>query len=607
MIVSTSSNVVDTSKYKINHVTASGAITTDNDTGYPGNNTRYYWWVWAYNAAGASSNWSEVSANGFSFTNTAPGLVGAPTLVYPANNALVKGTSVNFQWTAVSDAAYYRIIVSTSSNVLDTSKYKINHVTASGAITTDNDTGYPGNNTRYFWWVWAYNAAGGLTPWSEVSINGRSFYSIPSIGTPTLGSPANGVAVAGASVSFAWSAVADAAYYRIIVSTSSNVVDTTKYKINYVTASGAITTYNDAGYPMNGTKYYWWVWAYDAGGSLSLWSQVSANGRWFTSVGTYIAAPTLGSPANGVAVTGTSVSFAWSAVADAVKYRIIVSTSSNIMETAKYKRDFYTASGAITTDNDTGYPANGTKYYWWVWAYTADGSASLWAEVSPNGRWFTSVSSYIVAPTLVSPANGVAVTGTSVSFAWSAVADAVKYRLIVSTSSNVADTTKYKRDFYTASGAITTYNDAGYPASGTKYYWWVWAYDAAGSPSLWAEVSPNGRWFTNPSTYIAAPTLGSPANGVTVPGASVSFAWSAVADAAYYRIIVSTSSNIMETAKYKRDFNTASGAITNYDDTGYPANGTTYYWWVWAYHADGSSSLWSEVSAKGRSFTSVAV
>ena len=86
----------------------------------------------------------------------------------------------------------------------------------------------------------------------------------------------------------------------------------------------------------------------------------------------------------------------------------------------------------------------------------------------------------------------------------------------------------------------------------------------------------------------------------------MSFEWSAVADAVSYRLMVSTSTNVVDTTKYKANTYTASGAITSYDDTGYPANGTKYYWWVWAYHADGSQSLWSEVSANGRSFTSVA-
>ena len=59
-------------------------------------------------------------------------------------------------------------------------------------------------------------------------------------------------------------------------------MDTTKYKRNVMMGSGAITSYIDNGYLGNGTKHYWWVWTYASDGTLSLWAQVSANGRNFT-------------------------------------------------------------------------------------------------------------------------------------------------------------------------------------------------------------------------------------------------------------------------------------------------------------------------------------
>jgi len=65
---------------------------------------------------------------------------------------------------------------------------------------------------------------------------------------------------------------------------------------------------------------------------------------------------------------------------------------TNIMDTTKYKVNIDLVdlgSGLPTSYVATGFPANGTRYYWWVWAYAADGSASVWSEVSANGRWFT--------------------------------------------------------------------------------------------------------------------------------------------------------------------------------------------------------------------------
>ena len=114
--------------------------------------------------------------------------------------------------------------------------------------------------------------------------------------------------------------------------------------------------------------------------------------------------------------------------------------------------------------------------------------------VLPSARM---VSAAPAAPTLVSPANGATVTGTSVTFEWGSVVEAAKYRLLVSTSTNTLDTTKYKCNVDLVDEATTTYVDPGYPANGTKYYWWVWAYAADGS-----ESAANGRWFSTP-TYAS--------------------------------------------------------------------------------------------------------
>jgi hypothetical protein len=315
------------------------------------------------------------------------------------------------------------------------------------------------------------------------------------------------------------------------------------------------------------------------------------------------------SPANGATVTGTSVSLKWTPVTGAVKYKLLVSTSTNILDTTKYKRNVDLVGEAATTYVDTRYPANGTKYYWWVWAYAADGSSSAWAQVSANGRNFTNGggTTPIGAPALVTPANGVSVSGTSVCFEWGSVAGAAKYKLLVSTSTNILDTTKYKRNVELVGETTTAYVDIGYPANGTKYFWWVWAYGDDGIQSAWSAVSANGRNFTN--TGIGAPILASPANRTSVPGNTVSFRWDSVVGAVKYKLLVSTSTTILDTAKYKCNVDLVdlgSGLPTSYTDAGYPANGTKYYWWVWSYAADGSASLWSEVSANGRSFTNTA-
>jgi len=212
-------------------------------------------------------------------------------------------------------------------------------------------------------------------------------------------------------------------------------------------------------------------------------------------------APSPISPTEQSKVIGKSVTFKWSPVAGAVDYKLVVSTSADVLKTSEYKLNVNVGSGDITTYTDSGYLANGTKYYWWVWAYAADGIPSIWAQVSANRRDFTNIGSYVGAPALVSPKDSSEVTGTSVAFEWSPVAGAVDYKLVVSTSADVLKTSEYKLNVNVGSGDITTYVDTGCPA-GYKYYWWVWAYNSDGSYSLWSEISANSHWFIYSHEYL---------------------------------------------------------------------------------------------------------
>jgi len=311
-----------------------------------------------------------------------------------------------------------------------------------------------------------------------------------------------------------------------------------------------------------------------------------------------IPAPTLVSPAKGASVAGNSVTFDWKAVAEAVDYRLLVSTSRNPLDTTKYKCNIRTGSGDITSYVDTGYPANGARYYWWVWAYNAEGNWSLFSKVMAKRRSFSTTPVYIGAPALISPAKGEAVTANSMKFEWAAVDGAVDYKLLVSTSTNPLDTTKHKCNVRMGSGDITSYVDTGYPANGARYYWWVWAYNAEGNWSAWSEVNRNVGAFTITPVYIGAPTLVSPTYAAVGSSNTVTFEWAAVDGAVDYRLLVSTSTNPLDTTKYKCNVTMGSGDVTSYVDTGYPADGTgyqRYYWWVWAYNAEGNWSLFSEM------------
>jgi subtilisin family serine protease len=82
--------------------------------------------------------------------------------------------------------------------------------------------------------------------------------------------------------------------------------------------------------------------------------------------------PTLISPANSANVSGTSVTYTWSAVSGATSYALYISTTSNF---SSIKYNVVTSGTSVT---DTGYLNNGTVYYWEVFAYNGS-----WGPATP--------------------------------------------------------------------------------------------------------------------------------------------------------------------------------------------------------------------------------
>jgi hypothetical protein len=308
--------------------------------------------------------------------------------VSPGNGNVTSGISITYKWNASSGATNYWILISTSSNSSDTSKYKYSN--GLGNVIQYTDTGYPNNGTTYYWWVSAYNSGGGWSPSSQVQANGFTFINgavqpAGSPSAPTLVSPGNGNVTSGISITYKWNASSGATNYWILISTSSDSSDTSKYK--YSNGLGNVIQYTDTGYPNNGTTYYWWVSAYNSGGGWSPSSQVQANGFSFINgvVPTPPSAPTLVSPGNGNVTSGTSITYTWNASSGATGYWITTSTSGNSSDTSKYK--LTQSVGNVLQYTDTGYPNNGTTYYWWVSAYNS-ASWSPMSQVLANGCWF---------------------------------------------------------------------------------------------------------------------------------------------------------------------------------------------------------------------------
>ncbi|MDY0041958.1 MAG: CAP domain-containing protein, partial [Desulforhabdus sp.] len=145
-------------------------------------------------------------------------------------------------------------------------------------------------------------------------------------------------------------------------------------------------------------------------------------------------APSLSSPANGATVSTTDITFSWTTpTGSPTAYHLQVSTSSTFSSTI-YSNDSITG----TSRTLSGFPNDGTTYYWRVRAYNSSG----WGPWSSTRSFINgSTASVPGAPSLSSPANGATVSATSITFSWTTpTGSPTQYQLQVSTSSTVSST-----------------------------------------------------------------------------------------------------------------------------------------------------------------------
>ena len=207
----------------------------------------------------------------------------------------------------------------------------------------------------------------------------------------------------------------------------------------------------------------------------------------------------------------------------------------------------------------------GETYYYWVKAGNSSGESGF--SLSDSG-W----KAYAVpdAPANVSASKGTSAAGIVVS--WNAVASATSYSVYRSESSSSSAASEI------ASGlTATTFTDTSVVV-GTTYYYWVRAVNRGGT-SGWSNSDSGYRKMAAPS----APTGVVAADGLSATEIVVS--WNAVATAASYEVWRGTSSASSSASRI------ASGlAVTSYADASAVA-GTTYYYWVKATNAGGTSGF----------------
>jgi fibronectin type 3 domain-containing protein len=401
-------------------------------------NTKYYWRVNGWNAAGTSA---FSSASNFT-TIAAPPAV--PTVPSPANGATQQATSLTLSWAASPGADSYRIQFSTSQTFATTLVDDSTLATPSKSVTSLIV------NTTYYWRVNAKSNTQGTSAYSS-TFSFTTSAGIPSV--PTLLSPANAATGQVTNVTLSWNASTGASTYRLQVSTDQNF-GTTFFNDSTLTGTSQAMSGLAAS-----TIYYWKVNAKNSAGTSAYSTTFS-----FTTAIAAPAAPTLTAPANAATGQASSLTLTWSASATATSYRIQVSTSSAFTTTFLDQSNVTGTSQALTG------LASSTTYYWRVSASNAGGTSAYSSTFN-----FTTVVVVPAAPTLSAPANGATNQPLIQTLSWNASVGASSYGLQVSTDQNFAS------PIFDQTGITGTSQGLTGLSNGTTYYWRVNATNSGGT------------------------------------------------------------------------------------------------------------------------------
>jgi hypothetical protein len=316
-------------------------------------NTKYYWRVRSYNAAGEYSAWSLV--------RTFRTALLPPTLQAPSNGDNLLYNRPTFDWDDVPGAIGYTIKISRNSGFTSlVGTYQATPATYTLAANL------PANTT--LWWRVQSKGANGPSAWSLV----RSFHTANPPSVPTLLLPAINALTTDYTPRLDWAVVTvpvgtTFGYYRVQVDD-----DPAFGSPAFDVGSGVLTNKNVHEYTPDSdlnpnTKYYWRVSSYNGASEYSAWSLV----RYFR---TALSAPELSTPTDGGTTTLLRPPFDWADVSGAASYTIQVSRNSmftSLVVNATVVPSMYTPTVNL--------PANITLY----WRVKANGTngPSLWSNI----------------------------------------------------------------------------------------------------------------------------------------------------------------------------------------------------------------------------------
>ncbi len=323
---------------------------------------------------------------------------------------------------------------------------------------------------------------------------------------PGIYSPTPGSTFTGGSATFAWGAEPSATGYWLDVGAEQGSHE------YYSSGTLSSSTFSQAvsSLPTDGSTVYV-TWYYLLSGT---WT---ATNYTYTAFGGNSGAAVITNPAPSSTLTGSSVTFSWSAATDTPQaYWLDIGSTAGA-------HDIY-SSGSVPTSTSSltvnGIPTNGSTIY--ATMYTETGG--VWVS---NAYTYTEYSLAAAAGVMTTPTPGSTLTSSSVTFDWSAGSGASGYWIDIGSTSGA-------HDIYSSGnlGNVLTDTVSGLPTDGSTIY--VTLYTLIGG--TWTG---NAYSYTTFNATSGIAVMQTPTPGSTLSGTSVTFTWSSDASATGYWVDVS--------------------------------------------------------------------
>ena len=427
-----------------------------------------------------------VTAEPFTFTTTACPTT-PPALLAPANNSVPNTPQVTFRWSAIAGATGYELWVATGGDG-DFTLYGI-----TDRKTTELERFVPAGVVE--WYVVARLSGCPDLRSATFRFGAAGTCNLPPV---TLTAPGSGAEVT-SPVALSWNAVPGAAEYRLTIRAGDSSIVTR--------VTGTSTTVR-----LPAGTFAWRVEALRGDGCSSEspeWTFVvkaAANCDGNSAPTPVAPAGTQAQPAR---VT-SPVTLQWTAAPNAIAYRVWISRNGQPFEDV-----------ALTTATTRQLTLEEPGLYAWFVNAIFEGcepkrSATAYFEIASTQTCSTT------APAIISPAAEQTVSGR-VTFQWSAVAGAVKYRLLALVDGEprllgVTDDTRLERVLEPGSYTYTV--EAVFEGCRSTF-----------APRTTFSVARAQNCGTD------APGTLSPASGATVTDGEVTFVWTPVSGAIRYAVV----------------------------------------------------------------------